>query len=119
MFYQSVANKRAFIKAEGITHLFHALRTYLEDSKVSEIGVKTLRNLCSIGDPYAAPQPELEDDHRLILSNSGVIKLILEISKSHQTNEVIHDHILWTFLNVTINSRTRLHATASYLPRCY
>jgi len=41
----------------------------------------------------------------MALSNSAVIKLVLEISKSHATNESIHEHILWTFLNVTINSR--------------
>jgi hypothetical protein len=49
-----VSNKQAFVRECGVAPLFRTLRMFLDDVKIAELCVVTLRNLCSISNPYVS-----------------------------------------------------------------
>eukprot|EP01127_Copromyxa_protea_P010334 TRINITY_DN2515_c0_g1_i1.p1 TRINITY_DN2515_c0_g1~~TRINITY_DN2515_c0_g1_i1.p1 ORF type:complete len:489 (+),score=113.33 TRINITY_DN2515_c0_g1_i1:41-1507(+) len=102
--FQCLSNKQSFVREGGVGPLFAAIRSYIEakDLKVLELCVVTLRNLCSISNPYASPSG---DDHRIALINEGTIKLLLDLSNLYPMSETIQTNVIWSLLNISINSR--------------
>lgn len=80
-----VQNKQSFVREGGVAPLYRVLRTFIDDPKISELCVVTLRNLCSISNPYVS-QPGMS--RSLIISLtllSGWSQNRLDQWRNHKT----------------------------------
>eukprot|EP01126_Amoeba_proteus_P056912 TRINITY_DN7210_c0_g2_i1.p1 TRINITY_DN7210_c0_g2~~TRINITY_DN7210_c0_g2_i1.p1 ORF type:complete len:306 (+),score=60.39 TRINITY_DN7210_c0_g2_i1:148-1065(+) len=102
MFFQCVDNKLSFIRQGGLSVFLETLRMYMDDVRVTERGSITLRTFSCGGNPYRTLPGE---DHRITLSNEGVLQVLLDISRKYPSNPLLQENVLWSLLNLTINSR--------------
>jgi len=102
VFYQCLYNKQTFVRSGGLTILLTHARAKINDSALMDLAIVTLRNLCCGGDPFHPAG----DDHRTSLAaTEGLISFLMEVSQTHAANATLQDHVLWTFLNLSLNSR--------------